>query len=63
MGLFILFLQKRIMVYPNGESVERAVYIWGDSLDQLLDSASMRLNLWQPAKKFYTMEGKAVSLT
>ena len=50
------------MVYPNGESVERAVYIWGDSLDQLLDSASMRLNLWQPAKKFYTMEGKAVSL-
>ena len=55
-------LQKRIMVYPNGESVERATYIWGDTLDQLLNNASLRLNLWQPAKRLFTMEGKEVTL-
>jgi len=52
--------QKRVQVYPNGESVERTTYIWGDSFQQLLDSATMRLNLWQPAKRFFTMEGKEV---
>jgi len=49
------------MTYPNGESVERATYIWGDTFQQLLDSASMRLNLWQPARRFFTLEGKEVS--
>ncbi|XP_053391549.1 doublecortin domain-containing protein 1-like [Mercenaria mercenaria] len=52
---------KRILAYPNGESVERATYIWGESFQQLLDSATMRLNLWQPAKRFFTMEGKEVT--
>ncbi|KAL4224512.1 doublecortin domain-containing protein [Mactra antiquata] len=51
---------KRILAYPNGESVERATYIWGDTFQQLLDSATMRLNLWQPAKRFFDMEGREI---
>ncbi|XP_052801857.1 doublecortin domain-containing protein 1-like [Mya arenaria] len=52
---------KRVQVYPNGESIERTTYIWGDSFQQLLDNASMRLNLWQPAKRLFNMEGKEVT--
>ncbi|KAH3884070.1 doublecortin domain-containing protein 1-like [Dreissena polymorpha] len=52
---------KRIQAYPNGESVERATYIWGDTFQQLLDSATFRLNLWQPARRFFTLEGNEVT--
>lgn len=51
---------KRILVYPNGESIHRSVYIWGDSLDQLLDHATTRLNLNKASKYIFTVEGKLI---
>ncbi|CAD5115835.1 DgyrCDS4773 [Dimorphilus gyrociliatus] len=51
---------KRILVYPNGESIHRAVYIWGDSLSQLLDHATTRLNLNKASKYIFTVEGKLI---
>lgn len=50
------------MVYPNGESLERAIYIWGGSLDDLLDNATAKLGMWQKARFLFTMEGKLVGL-
>lgn len=52
---------KRVMVYPNGESLERALYIWGGSLDELLDCATLKLGMWQKARLMYTMEGKLIT--
>ncbi|KAJ8298661.1 hypothetical protein KUTeg_022721, partial [Tegillarca granosa] len=51
---------KRVMVYPNGESIERAIYIWGDTLQQLLDNAGLKLGMWQRVKMFFNMEGKLI---
>ncbi|XP_060074536.1 doublecortin domain-containing protein 1-like [Ylistrum balloti] len=51
---------KRVLVYPNGESVERATYVWGDTIEQVLDSAKLRLGMWQPAKYLYNMEGRLI---
>lgn len=48
------------MVFPNGESVERAVYVWGETLEEILDSATIKLGLWGQAKIVYNMEGKKV---
>ncbi len=60
----ILFcLQKRVLAYPNGVSLERAVYIWGENLDQLLESATQKLNLWKKAQIVFTSDGKLVSCT
>lgn len=57
----IVFLQKRVFVYKNGDSTDHAVMIWGESLTQLLENSTLKLGLWKPAKKFYTEEGKKVS--
>ena len=53
-------LQKRIQVYPNGESPEHAVMVWGESLTELLDNTTLKLGLWKKAKCFFTEEGKQV---
>ena len=49
------------MVYPNGESMERSIYVWGASIDEILDSATSKLGLWKNARILYTLEGKMVS--
>ncbi len=54
--------QKRALVFPNGESLTRAVYVWGESLQEFLDNASSRLDLRKPAKFLYTIEGQQVAL-
>ncbi|XP_061182929.1 doublecortin domain-containing protein 1-like [Saccostrea echinata] len=51
---------KRVMVFPNGESVERAVYVWGETLEEILDNATIKLGLWGQARIIYNMEGKKV---
>ncbi|XP_077995160.1 doublecortin domain-containing protein 1-like isoform X2 [Glandiceps talaboti] len=51
---------KRVYIYPNGENPQRALYGWGESMDQLLESATSRLNLRIPAKKFYSPDGLMV---
>ncbi|XP_076116553.1 doublecortin domain-containing protein 1-like isoform X1 [Mytilus galloprovincialis] len=52
---------KRVMVYPNGESLERAVYVWGNTIEELLDNSTAKLGMWQKARFIYTMEGKLVT--
>ncbi|XP_041366917.1 doublecortin domain-containing protein 1-like [Gigantopelta aegis] len=48
---------KRVMVYPNGESLERAVYVWGETLEEILDLATVKLDMWKQAKYIFTSEG------
>ena len=54
-------LQKRVLVIPNGESIDRAAHVWGESLQQLLDNATQRLNLRKQATILYTYDGVKVS--
>ncbi|RUS69865.1 hypothetical protein EGW08_022371 [Elysia chlorotica] len=49
------------MVYPNGETMERSIYVWGASLDEILDSATSKLGLWKNARILYTLEGQQIS--
>ncbi|XP_059150633.1 doublecortin domain-containing protein 1-like [Physella acuta] len=51
---------KRVLVYPNGESVERSIYVWGSSLEEILDNATFKLSLRKQAKIIYTVEGQRV---
>ncbi|XP_071104619.1 doublecortin domain-containing protein 1-like [Haliotis cracherodii] len=51
---------KRVQVYPNGESLERALYVWGETLDQLLESSTHKLTLWRKAQMFFTSDGKLI---
>ena len=50
-----------LQVFPNGEDVKQAVYVWGESLQQILENASMRLQLRKVARKLYTLDGSLVS--
>ncbi|KAL3841516.1 hypothetical protein ACJMK2_019650 [Sinanodonta woodiana] len=52
---------KRVQVYPMGESLVRTEYVWGETLDQILDNTTIRLNLWQRAKRLYTEQGKEIT--
>ncbi|XP_019624711.1 PREDICTED: uncharacterized protein LOC109470271 [Branchiostoma belcheri] len=51
---------KRVLVYPNGESADKAVYAWGANLQQLLESCTIRLNLQRAARTLYTADGQKV---
>ena len=63
MGIVLdVFFQKRVVVFPNGESIERAQYVWGESLEQLLDNSNTRLDLKKPARYIFTLEGIHVSI-
>lgn len=53
---------KRLMVYPNGESLERATYVWGDNIEQILMGATLRLGLWAQARYLFNMEGRRVNI-
>ena len=61
-AIFFFNLQKRVLVFPNGESIERAQYVWGESLEQLLDNSNTRLDLKKPARYIFTLEGVHVSV-
>ncbi|KAL8603779.1 hypothetical protein ACOMHN_058514 [Nucella lapillus] len=51
---------KRAMVYVNGENADHAVMVWGDSLSQLLENATLKLGMWKSARALFTQEGKKV---
>ncbi|KAK3103714.1 hypothetical protein FSP39_021266 [Pinctada imbricata] len=51
---------KRVMVYPNGESVERALYVWGESIEEILECSTIKLNMWAQAKYLFDMEGNKI---
>ncbi len=61
MYCYTLCFQKRLLVFPNGESPDRGQYVWGESIGQILDNATSRLNLRKPAKYIFNMEGELVS--
>ena len=52
------FLQKRVLVHAAGEPPSKAAYVWGESLGQLLDNSTVRLNMSKPAKYIYTQNGE-----
>ena len=54
-------VQKRLLVFSNGDSVERAQYVWGESMQQVLDNSALRLQLRKPQKHVFTLEGELVS--
>ncbi|XP_074660217.1 doublecortin domain-containing protein 1-like isoform X2 [Tubulanus polymorphus] len=51
---------KRVLAYPNGESIHRAVYVWGESFQQIVDNATMRLNLKKSVKILYDVTGRVL---
>ena len=60
-NVIFCLLQKRVLVYPNGEYLERAVYAWGESMAQILDNANVRLNLRKEGRCLFNIEGHLVS--
>ncbi|KAK6972855.1 doublecortin domain-containing protein 1 [Biomphalaria glabrata] len=48
---------KRVLVYQNGDHSERYVYVWGSSIEEILDSATSKLSMWKRARTIYTQEG------
>ena len=51
-----------MIVFPNGDSLTKAAYVWGESLHQLLDNATTRLNLRKHGKFLFTLDGELVSI-
>lgn len=56
-----MFPQKRVLVFPNGETIDKGVFVRGEDLDQLLEQAKLKLSPWKKFKCFFTVEGKLVS--
>lgn len=50
------------MIYLNGESVERVVYVWGEILEEIMDNVIIKLGLWVLVKIIFNMEGKKVCI-
>ena len=59
---FFMLLQRRVLVFPNGESITRAVYVWGETLGQLLENSAQRLGMRRAGKYIYDMNGQTVSV-
>lgn len=56
-----LNMQKRVMVYLKGESPKTAAYIWGESISEILEDASVRLEIQRGAKSLFTESGVRVT--
>jgi len=52
--------QKRVLVYANGQSADTAQYCWASNLEELNDTAKVKLRLNKPIKFFFTKDGKMV---
>ncbi|KAJ1177710.1 hypothetical protein NDU88_002962 [Pleurodeles waltl] len=53
---------KRVVVYANGSNAAQAIYAWGQTLDELMDSCTSRLLMHQhPVTALYTPEGTPVT--
>jgi hypothetical protein len=51
---------KRLMVFVNGEKIELAQYVWGETIAQILDNSTVRLKMAQSAKYLFTLDGNLV---
>ncbi|KAG2462743.1 DCDC5 protein, partial [Polypterus senegalus] len=52
---------KRVLVFVNGGNLKEGVFAWGKSIEELLDSCTIKLGMRKPAQILYTVEGKEIS--
>jgi len=52
--------QKRLLIFPNGEAIESAQYVWGETVSQILYNSVMRLGLNKQPKYLFTLDGRLV---
>ncbi|XP_071477073.1 doublecortin domain-containing protein 1-like [Diadema antillarum] len=52
--------RKRVLVYKNGASPEKAVYVWGSTLEELLKEATVKLTMHKAASQLYTKAGAPI---
>ena len=50
-----------MLVYRNGTSQDKAQYIWGSTLEQLLKEATVKLGMFKTATQFYASNGTAIA--
>nr|XP_026693743.1 uncharacterized protein LOC104266468 isoform X1 [Ciona intestinalis] len=53
--------RKRVMVYMNGNPPSKSVFVWGETLTEILADATERFVLPRPARLLYNEEGKKVT--
>ncbi|XP_039722258.1 doublecortin domain-containing protein 1 isoform X1 [Pteropus medius] len=51
---------KRVWIYLNGCRPEDGTYTWGNTISELLDDCSSRLNMVHPARTLYTPDGELI---
>ncbi|CAI9549240.1 unnamed protein product, partial [Staurois parvus] len=44
-SLYTFPTMKRVLAYRNGGNSEQAVYVWGKSLEELLDDCTLKLSM------------------
>ncbi|CAF0796043.1 unnamed protein product [Brachionus calyciflorus] len=54
-------ITKRMLIYTNGDSPEKAIHCWASNIDELNETAKIKLNITKPIKFFYTKDGKIIS--
>uniref|UniRef100_A0A8C4X559 Doublecortin domain containing 1 n=1 Tax=Erpetoichthys calabaricus TaxID=27687 RepID=A0A8C4X559_ERPCA len=52
---------KRVLVFVNGGNLKEGVFAWGKSIEELLDSCTIKLGMRKSAQILYTLEGKEIS--
>ncbi|XP_076817747.1 doublecortin domain-containing protein 1-like isoform X1 [Clavelina lepadiformis] len=53
--------RKRVLVYLNGDSSKRALYVWGESMSEILADATVRLGMHRRARFLYAEDGSKVT--
>lgn len=49
-----------MLIYLNGDTHEKAMYCWASNMDELNETAKIKLNLTKSIKFFFTQEGQIV---
>lgn len=49
-----------MLIYINGDTHEKAMYCWASNMDELNETAKIKLNLTKSIKFFFTQEGQIV---
>lgn len=53
-------IKKRVMVYKNGTSQDKAQYVWGSTLEEILKEATVKLGLHRTATQLYQTTGATI---
>ncbi|XP_043915107.1 doublecortin domain-containing protein 1-like [Protopterus annectens] len=51
---------KRVLVYLNGRDANQGTYVWGTTMEELLDNCTSRLNMCSPAQILYNPDGNQI---